>query len=339
MHELFLRRCLQLAVRAAGHTAPNPLVGAVVVHNGRIIAEGWHMHYGGPHAEVHAIRAVADRSLLPHCTLYVNLEPCCHYGKTPPCTNLILESGIRNIVAGPADPSPQVGGKGFEQLLRSGCALITDVLHEECRQLNRRFYTFHEKSRPYVVLKWAQSADGFLGRRGERTPLSSEAAQVLAHRWRSEEAAVLVGTQTALVDNPQLTVRLWRGRQPMRIVLDRHGRLPHALHLFDGSAPTLLVTENPLAKPPHAEPLILPFERLLPALLEALWQRGVLSLLVEGGSRLLQAFLDHGLWDEARQLVSPVRLGDGVAAPVIHAAATEEHEICADRLFLYRNSS
>ncbi|MCS6991559.1 MAG: bifunctional diaminohydroxyphosphoribosylaminopyrimidine deaminase/5-amino-6-(5-phosphoribosylamino)uracil reductase RibD [Chitinophagales bacterium] len=337
MHELFLRRCLQLALRAAGHTAPNPMVGAVIVYDGRIIAEGWHRRYGGLHAEVEAIESVSHRTVLPQSTLYVNLEPCCHYGKTPPCTDLILRSGIRHIVTGPADPSPEVGGKGFEQLRRAGCTLLTDVLAQECKQLNCRFYTFHEKKRPYVVLKWAQSADGFIGKMGKRTTISGMVAQIMAHRWRSEEAAVMVGTQTALVDNPRLTVRLWKGHQPLRIVVDRQGRLPHTLNLFDGSASTLLITENPMARPPHAEVLQMAFGCLLPDLMKELWQRRILSLLVEGGARLLQSFIDMNLWDEARVLVSPVRLGNGIAAPRILNAVHSEHALYPDKLLIYKN--
>lgn len=339
MHEVFLRRCLQLAVRAGGNTHPNPLVGSVIVHDGRIVAEGWHERFGGPHAEVQALASVPDSVRLSECTLYVNLEPCCHYGKTPPCTLKILQAGIGRVVVGAQDPTPEVGGRGLQQLHAAGCEIVSGVLAAECRELNRRFYTFHEKKRPYIILKWAASADGYLGRKGERTAISGAAAQVLVHRWRSEEAAVLVGTNTALIDDPQLTVRLWPGRQPLRIVPDRRGRLHAALRLFDGSAPTLLLTEAGRHPSLAAEVQQLDFSDFGRSLLQLLWQKRVVSLLVEGGAQMLQYFITHNLWDEARVFISPKVLGDGVAAPRLHIAPLAGTDCYPDQLYFYRNAS
>lgn len=320
-HELYMRRCLQLAALAQGHTSPNPMVGAVVVCDGRIIGEGYHRQCGKPHAEVNAIGAVRDKSLLQHSTLYVSLEPCSHYGKTPPCCELILSCGIPRVVVGCTDPFPQVSGRGIARLRSRGVEVLSGVLEDECRALNRNFMTLQEKHRPYVILKWAQSADGYIDRRraDEEAPtiLSDAVTRTWAHRLRAVCDAVLVGTRTAVADNPSLTVRYWTGRNPLRIVIDRRGVVPAGSHLFDGTAPTLLLGSRGNDLPGVDVISLSPCDNVLHVLLDELARRKVQSLLVEGGARLLQSFIDAGLWDEARIETTPAELHEGVAAPHI----------------------
>lgn len=235
--ELYMQRCLQLAQLAAGHTAPNPMVGAVLVHDGVIIGEGYHKQYGGPHAEVNCINSVAEehKHLIPSSFIYVSLEPCAHYGKTPPCADLIIRNKIPKVVVGCRDPFKQVDGKGIEKLVNAGIDVTVGVLEKECRQVNRRFFTFHTQHRPYVLLKWAQTGDGKIASYSEeRLLISNDISNKLVHKWRSEEAAILVGTNTALMDNPSLTNRLWSGKSPIRLVIDMDLRLPKHLQLFNG---------------------------------------------------------------------------------------------------------
>ena len=302
--EKYMRRCIRLARNGLCGAPPNPMVGAVVVHEGRIIGEGYHVRCGQAHAEVNAIRSVRRQELLPDATIYVSLEPCAHYGKTPPCADLIVEKGIWRIVIGCQDPFPKVDGRGIEKLRRAGREVVVGVLEEECRELIKRFVTFHTRKRPYITLKWAQSADGYIdGRRvegGTPAKLSNACTQMLVHKLRAEHAAIMVGTDTARLDNPRLDVRDWAGPQPVRVVIDCEHRLSGGLHLFDGSRQTL--TYN---------------TRELPVILTDLYDRGLQSLLVEGGAKLLQSFLDAGLWDEIRVEEAPVCLGEGVGAPFV----------------------
>ncbi len=302
--EKYMRRCIQLARNGLCGAPPNPMVGAVVVHEGRIIGEGYHARCGQAHAEVNAIRSVRRPELLPEATLYVSLEPCAHYGKTPPCADLILEKGIRRIVIGCQDPFPKVDGRGIGKLRQAGREVVVGVLEEECRKLIQRFITFHTCRRPFITLKWAQSADGYIDcrRKEGESParLSSACTQMLVHKQRAEHAAILVGTDTARLDNPRLNVRAWAGPQPVRVVIDCHHRLPAGLHLFEDNLPTLTYETRDLS-----------------VLLADLYHRGLQSLLVEGGARLLQSFLDAGLWDEIVVEEAPVCLKDGVEAPVI----------------------
>ena len=316
-----MQRCIQLAQFGEAGAPPNPLVGAVIVCRGRIIGEGYHRRCGGPHAEVNAIRSVSDQSLLRQSTLYVSLEPCAHYGKTPPCADLIIEKGIPRVVVGCIDPFAEVCGLGIRKLREAGVEVAVGALEDECRRLNRRFFTFHEKQRPWVTLKWAQSRDGFIDRlrRDDEAPaqLSTPFTQMLVHRLRARSQAILVGTQTALRDNPSLTNRLWPGGQPLRLVIDRHGILPPTLRLFDDSAPTHVYPTGNLTE-----------------ILSDLHQRGIQSLLVEGGARLLRSFLEQGLWDEARVETAAISLGQGVRAPEIPLSlmtgeeVADGHKIC-----------
>lgn len=302
-----MRRCIQLARCGAEGAAPNPMVGAVVVCEGRIIGEGYHRKCGGPHAEVNAIASVRDASMLERSTLYVSLEPCAHYGKTPPCADLIVAKRIPRVVIGCQDPFAKVNGLGIKKLKDAGVEVRVGVLEQECERLNHRFMTFHRKHRPWVTLKWAQSADGYIDRL--RTPeeaparLSSPYTQVLVHRLRAQSMAILVGTDTVICDNPTLTNRLWPGGSPLRLTIDRTGRIPADAHLLDGSVPTHVYRQDTLTD-----------------ILDDLYQRGVQSLLVEGGARLLQSFLDEGLWDEARVEEAPCRLHGGVRAPLLSGA-------------------
>ena len=304
--ELYMRRCLQLAAMAEGHTSPNPMVGAVVVCNGRIIGEGYHRKCGEPHAEVNAIASVSDKSLLSQSTIYVSLEPCSHYGKTPPCCDLIIASGIPRVVVGALDPFPAVSGRGVRRLREHGIEVITDVLRDECMWLNRKFMTFHGKGRPYITLKWAQSSDGYIDRERATTEpptqFSTPVTRAWSHRLRATNDAILVGTNTVIADNPSLTTRYWSGKNPLRITLDRNGRIPTCASILDGSTPTLLLGEENTASTPEA-------------IIRCLKERNIHSLIVEGGSMILQSFIDSGLWDEARIEVSLITLEKGIKAP------------------------
>lgn len=294
----FMQRCIQLARCGEAGAAPNPMVGAVIVCDGRIIGEGFHRRCGGPHAEVNAINSVREKHLLTRSTIYVSLEPCAHYGKTPPCADLIIETGIKRVVVGCTDPFAKVNGLGIKKLQDAGCEVQVGVLEEECRELNRRFFTFHQKHRPWITLKWAQSKDGFIGKQ-ERIVFSNALTQTLVHRLRALHQAILVGTNTALLDNPTLTTRYWPGPNPLRLTIDHHNTLPPTLHLRDGSIPTVIYTKESIE-----------------GILADLYSRGIQSLLVEGGAKLLQSFIDKGLWDEARLETAPFCLGEGVSAPI-----------------------
>ena len=321
--EKYMRRCLQLARNGLCRTAPNPMVGAVIVCDGRIIGEGYHARCGQAHAEVNAIRSVKEPDLLKRSTLYVSLEPCSHYGKTPPCADLIVEKSIPRVVVGCQDPFAKVAGRGIEKLRNAGREVVVGVLEKECRRLIRRFITFHTWKRPYVTLKWAESADGFLDKTRTRTDsapvrLSNDWTQMLVHKKRAEHSAILVGTRTALLDNPRLDVRCWQGPSPVRIVIDRQGTLPAAGHLFDGSSLTLVFTETQREARSNVEYVRADFSQpLLPQLLGELHARQLQSLLVEGGAATLQSFLDAGAWDEAFVEEAPIRLAEGVQAPRI----------------------
>ena len=335
--EKYMRRCIELARNGLCNTAPNPMVGAVIVCDGRIIGEGYHVRCGEGHAEVNAVRSVKDPALLARSTIYVSLEPCAHYGKTPPCADMLVEVGIPRIVIGCQDPFAKVAGRGIRKLREAGREVVVGVLEKECRHLIRRFLTFHTCQRPYVTLKWAQSADGYIDRcRTEGSPvvLSSPETAMLVHKMRAEHSAIMVGRRTALLDNPSLTVRSWYGKSPVRVVLDRRLALPEALLLFDGTVPTLVFTECRHESVPGVEYVQADFSRdVLPQVLSGLHARGLQSLLVEGGSRLLQSFLDAGVWDEVMVEEAPALLGSGVPAPRIDGHLPCEHRHVFGRNF------
>lgn len=330
--EKYMRRCIELAKNGLCNAAPNPMVGAVIVCDGRIIGEGYHIRCGEAHAEVNAIRSVKDESLLKRSTIYVSLEPCSHYGKTPPCADLIIEKQIPRIVIGCQDPFSQVAGRGIQKLKDAGREVIVGVLESECRQLIRRFITFNTLHRPYITLKWAESADHFIDLErtdGQPVVLSSPLTSMLVHKRRAESVAIMVGRRTALLDNPSLTVRNWYGRNPIRVVLDRTLSLPNDLQLFDGNAPTLVFTANKHPEAKNITYITIDFNHnLFTQIMEELYQRKIQSLLVEGGSQLLQSFIANELWDEIYIEKCPNKLYSGVKAPEIcdkFSYSTEEH--------------
>lgn len=337
-------RCLELARLGAGAVAPNPMVGAVLVHGDRIIGEGFHQRYGAAHAEVNCIEQVPVllRHLIPESTLYVSLEPCAHQGKTPPCTDLIFREQIPRVVIGCRDPFPGVNGKGMERLRNAGVDVACGILEKECIDLNRRFFTCFELGRPYVVLKWAQSADGFIaGKNFRPIPISNPVTNRLVHRWRSEEAAILVGTQTALSDNPALSNRYWTGTQPLRLVIDRNLRIPPTARLLDNSLPTCIFNALKDEVVQNRRYLRLDFgvASVLPGLLYFLHKQNIRSVLVEGGARLLNSFLEENLWDEARVITATGSLlGEGVKAPLKPGGmVTEAYRLLSDHIIHYRN--
>ncbi len=340
--EQYMMRCLELAQRGASTVAPNPMVGAVLVHEGRVIGEGWHQIYGKAHAEVNCFEQVAeaDRHLIPDSTMYVSLEPCAHTGKTPPCANRIVQKGVQRVVIANHDPFKQVDGAGIGILQRAGIEVKTGILAQKGRWLNRRFFCFHERKRPYIILKWAQSAEGFMAPSDRsRTQLSNHYSQTLVHRWRTEESAIMVGYQTALHDNPMLTARLWPGHQPLRIVPDRKLQLPTDSHLYNQDASSWIINEQRDETQGNISFLKADFaQNILPQVLEQLYRHNKLSLIIEGGPALLRSFIEAGLWDEARIFKTPVTIGNGIAAPNLPLALpASETAIAGDALQLWLN--
>jgi diaminohydroxyphosphoribosylaminopyrimidine deaminase/5-amino-6-(5-phosphoribosylamino)uracil reductase len=339
----YMRRCFELARKGLGMTRANPLVGAVIVHGERIIGEGYHHEFGGPHAEVNAIRSVKDPSLLPESTLYCSLEPCSHHGKTPPCSMLIQQRGLKRVVISNSDPFPSVNGKGIRHMQEAGIQVEEGCLEEEGKHLNRRFFHYVIYRRPYVILKWAQTADGFIDL--EREPgdhegprwISNEVSRTLVHKWRSEESAIMVGTNTVISDNPRLNVRRWSGENPVRITLDRKGRLPDSANILDGLQETIVFTgvqRNYSGKIQlvHTDP-----SYQLADVMEELFDRQIVSVFVEGGAALHRSFLETGLWDEARIFTAPMLFSRGVRAPEIQDTSDETISIGDTKLNIYRN--
>ena len=355
-----MHRCLQLAELGSGNVAPNPMVGSVLVHNNKIIGEGYHQVYGEAHAEVNCINSVKaeDQAFIQQSTLYVSLEPCAHFGKTPPCADLIIKNKIQKVIVGCRDPFAQVNGKGIEKLLAAGVEVIAGVLEDECKDLNKRFFIFHIQHRPYIILKWAETGDrkiaNDLHKPGDtRLLISNEQTNRLVHKWRSEETAILVGTNTALLDDPSLTTRLWTGRDPIRLVIDMHLKLPKSLNLFDGKTPTIIFNFHQ-----HS----LPFEKmaatdlrsigveyyqvtedvnLVHQIMNALYQLNIQSMIVEGGAQLLQSFIDDNSWDEARIISNQhLILGEGLPAPVLkNHKLVHTQNILTDILRVYNNTT
>ncbi len=320
-HEIYMERSLQLAALGAGFVAPNPLVGAVLVYNHRIIGEGWHKVYGGPHAEINCLQSVVEESrhLIKESTLYVTLEPCAHYGKTPPCALRIVEEGIKKVVIGTRDPFPEVNGKGIEILRQAGVEITVGVLEDACRWQNRRFFTFHEKKRPYIHLKWALTADGFMSAgKDERLKISSPFSDRLVHKWRSEEAAIMVGTQTALLDKPMLNNRLWSGAQPVRILIDRNLKISGSyLESLTGST-VIILNDQKDETTGNIRWVKIDFENSpdVNRILKQLYDVKLQSVFIEGGPALLQSFLQQNCWDEVHMITnSRLLAGSGLAAP------------------------
>jgi diaminohydroxyphosphoribosylaminopyrimidine deaminase/5-amino-6-(5-phosphoribosylamino)uracil reductase len=344
-HEIFMQRCLELAQLGAGQVSPNPMVGAVVVHEGKIIGEGYHQKYGQAHAEVNAIAQVTAKfdnaaELLKQSTIYVSLEPCAHYGKTPPCANLIIEHQIPLVVVGTRDPFAQVDGKGIEKLKAAGIEVITGVLEQECQWLNRRFFTKVQKHRPYIILKWAQTNDGFFAPAdGSQLWITGTQARKLVHKWRSEEDAILVGKNTVAIDNPQLNVRYWEGRSPRRVVIDRRLELSKEANVFDQSVETLIFNEIEFNADGKNKYIALEdFDRYVPQyILYQLYLQDIQSVIIEGGAHTLQVFIDAGLWDEARIFTGKTVLSKGIKSPQITGILAAESFIEDDRLQILYN--
>ena len=338
-----MQRCLQLAAIGAGYVAPNPMVGAVLVYADRIIGEGYHQKYGEAHAEVNCLNSVAevDKELITGSTMFVSLEPCAHFGKTPPCTDLIIKNKIQEVVIGCRDSFAEVDGKGIEKLKNEGINVTVGVLENECIELNKRFFTFHEKQRPFIILKWAQSSDGKIAASGvDRIFISNEFTNCLVHKWRSEEAAILVGTNTALLDDPELTTRLWPGNDPVRLVIDKELKLPDHLKLFNGKTKTIVFNYN---KQAETENLVYQQlkkeENILSQICAALYNMQIQSVIVEGGSKLLQSFIDEGMWDEARMINNgQLTIGNGLNAPHLkNNLPAKEQKIGADTISFFKN--
>jgi diaminohydroxyphosphoribosylaminopyrimidine deaminase/5-amino-6-(5-phosphoribosylamino)uracil reductase len=323
-----------LAKQGTYAAMPNPSVGAVVVHNDCIIGEGFTSAYGGAHAEPNAIASVKNKDLLKESTLYVSLEPCSHFGKTPPCCDLVIEKQIPKVVIGTVDPFAKVCGRGIQKMRDAGIEVIVGILEKECQESNKRFFTFHNKKRPYVILKWAESADGFIAplKKTDKKPfwISNTYSKQLVHQWRSEEMAFLVGTQTILDDNPSLTTRDWCGKNPTRIYLDRIGRINDSYSIANGETTTICITANKaLQSTKHIQYVYADFDApLVPQVLSILHQHNLMSVVIEGGRQTLQSFIDLNLWDEARIFVGSTTLEEGVKAPVLkHFAKEEKHRI------------
>lgn len=345
-HEPFMKRCIELAALGMGAVSPNPAVGAVIVHEGRIIGEGYHGKYGESHAEVNAIRHVFENredaeNLLKGSAMYVSMEPCAHFGKTPPCADLIIRNSIPRVIVGCRDPFTNVNGKGIEKLRDAGIEVIEGVLAEQCISLNKRFFTRIRKQRPYIILKWAQTADKFFAPAdGNQRWITSALSKQVVHQWRSIEDAVLVGKNTALHDNPQLNVRDWSGRDPLRIIIDRNLELPPHLHVFDQSQDTIVFNALKTEITGRIKYLELEdFDKLLPQLIcYQLYLMDIQSLIIEGGAKTLNLFIKAGLWDEARVFTGRQVWGNGIPAPVLNAPPSETLSSGPDILEVWQNS-
>jgi diaminohydroxyphosphoribosylaminopyrimidine deaminase/5-amino-6-(5-phosphoribosylamino)uracil reductase len=336
--ELFMLRAIELARNGAGSVSPNPLVGCVIVYENNIVGEGWHQQFGGAHAEVNAINAVKDKAILKDSVIYVNLEPCSHTGKTPPCADLLASHKVKRVVISNEDPNPLVSGKGLKKLKEAGIDVEVGVLGMESRHLNRRFFTFIEKKRPFIVLKWAQTSDGFIARENfESKWISNTSSRQLVHKWRAEEDAILVGYRTAVHDNPRLTVRDWSGKNPLRIVIDKQLNLDRSLHLLDASVPTICYNFIKQEQSPHLAFVRLEEENMIEQILADLYKRDVQSLIVEGGAQTINQFLSIGLWDEARVITSLKTFERGVLAPKVQLKPREREMINEDELTIFVN--
>lgn len=334
--ELMMKRCIELAENGLGMTYPNPVVGCVIVRNGRIISEGWHQKAGEAHAEVNAVNKIKDKEILKECEIYVSLEPCSHFGKTPPCSDMIVRYGFKRVIVGISDPNSKVNGQGIERMRDAGIEVKVGVLENECAELNKRFFCFHQNKRPYIILKWAQTADGFMAAENHvQKWITNQYSKQLVHLWRSQEQSVLVGYNTAKIDNPQLNLRLWSGNQPVRAVIDRDLCLDSKLHLFDGSQQTIIFSDKEDSSRPDVIQLKFD-ENLEESILEELYKSGLQSVIIEGGRKTLDRFISNGLWDEARIFSSSENWVSGIKAPLINGKLTEQKAIGCDSLKIFR---
>lgn len=344
--EIYIQRCIELASNGTGYTAPNPMVGCVIVNNNRIIGEGFHSEYGKAHAEVNAINSVKNRDLLPYSTLYVSLEPCSHFGKTPPCTDLIIKEKIKNVVIGATDPNPRVSGNGIKKLTDNNINVKCGILEQECNDLNKRFITYHTNKRPYIVLKWAQTADGYIDtdrnifETKRPTWITSPNLKMLVHKWRQQEQAVMVGTHTAIADNPKLNIRDWCGINPIRIVIDQKLSLSNELSLFDNTLKTFVINEMEDKKIDNISYFKINFKsNFEKQILNIMYENQIQSVIIEGGRILLQSFIDKGLWDEARIFHGDQYFGKGIKAPQIYSSKISTFQIENEKISYLINNA
>lgn len=344
-NEHYMKRCFELALKGLGQVAPNPMVGCVIVKDGEIIAEGYHKEYGKAHAEVNAINVLGPSFDFSDCTLFVNLEPCSHQGKTPPCSDLLVTKKFKKVVICNTDTNPLVGGKGIERLKNEGIEVESGILEKEGRELNKRFFTFHEKKRPYIILKWAQTNDGFVSKNPipqnkSENWITGEESKKLVHEWRAQEQAIMIGTTTALNDNPELTVRLAKGKNPIRIVLDKDLKLPSTLNIFNDTAETLVFTGLQKTSTNNINYFKIDFSaKVLEQVLNTLYTLNISSVIIEGGTTLLQSFINENLWDEARVFVNPDKnYGSGIKAPPFNLSKAPQERSGGDNLFTLKNS-
>jgi len=337
-----MKFALQLAEKGRGNVAPNPMVGCVIICNDKIIAEGYHQQYGGPHAEVNAINSLPADFDFSDCTLYVNLEPCSHYGKTPPCSDLIISKKFKRVVVGNLDTNPLVAGKGIQKLKDAGIEVSSGVINSEARELNKRFFWFHEKKQPYVILKWAETKDGFISR--EPLPLNKDdnwitgaESKKLVHQWRAEEQAIMVGTNTVIVDDPELTTRLVDGNNPIRIVIDKELKLPPTSKVFSTNSQVIVVTDKDVADEGNITYCKINFDKdFITSLLNALFELSIQSIIIEGGSKLLNSFIEAGAWNEARIFVGEKEFEKGIKAPVFDKSSAETSTVGPDKLYIVK---
>ncbi len=347
VNETFMQRALQLAKNGLGATAPNPMVGAVIVLDNKIMGEGFTSPYGGSHAEVNAINSVEDKTTLAKATLYVTLEPCSHHGKTPPCAKLIIKHGIPKVVIGTLDPHHKVAGRGKRMLEESGCEVAVGILEKKCKALHKRFLTFHQKKRPYIILKWAATSDGFIApdkdlRNNKVEPywITNTYSRQQVHKWRSEEQAILVGTRTVLDDNPKLNTRSWHGKSPIRIILDKNLAIDSNHHVFDGSQPTIVMTQDTNEDKRIADvayELIDFSQNQTEQICNILHSRDINSVIIEGGTKTLQSFIDTDYWDEARVFTGSSSFSKGLKAPTLDNKPQKTIRIASDTLNFYFN--
>ena len=341
LDEQIMQRCIQLAGNGFGTTYPNPMVGCVLVHQNKIVAEGWHKKAGEPHAEANAINQIQSKEILKNSTLYVSLEPCSHFGKTPPCSDLIIRSGIPKVVVGTVDPFSKVNGLGIQKMKGAGVEVKIGILENQCRDLNKRFFRFHQMKRPYVILKFAQTSDGFMATGNEKQKwISNEFSKQLVHKWRTEEQAILVGTKTAETDNPNLNSRFWFGNQPVRVVLDRNLKLNPNLNLFDGTQKTIVFTNKTQESRPNLDFIKVDFDKdLIENILAELHKNEIQSLIIEGGQKTLNSFIEKNFWDEARIFTSNEIWGNGIKSPILTGKLIHNQQIKSDKLEIYQNES
>jgi len=333
VHEKYMDRCLQIALNGKGNVAPNPMVGAVIVWNNRIIGEGYHREYGKPHAEVNAIMSVKNKELLKESIIYVSLEPCSHYGKTPPCSKLIIDMGIPKVVIATPDPYHKVSGRGVEMLKRAGVEVIVGIREKEAQALNKHFFMSQTQYRPYIYLKWAQTKDGFIDKdrttetTAKPTPISNNLTKILVHKLRASVSGIMIATNTAINDNPTLTTRYWHGKNPTRIVLDRTGRIPSGYHIFDNTTDTIIFTEKPEQEKTIGKTTFIPLvfdTTVIPTILKELNRKKIDSVLIEGGASLLHSFIAAGAWDEAFVEIADKSFFSGTKAPAISGIILED---------------